>query len=80
MTSGWLLFGIGTAVAAGDLLASRWFMRIARRNAGTPLGLSGSPAGAARALRFGALTIFLIFAAIGFGLIHLPNVQPIQLH
>ena len=83
MASGVLFLAIGTAVAAGDLVIAQFAMRARqRRLEAAPMGDDASAPSLAgiRRFRLSAVGIFLIFAALAFGLIPSAAIQPIQFH
>ena len=83
MTNGATLLAIGTAVAAGDLVIAQVVARRIRSQADIPPiegGKRGPTMAGINMIRFAAVVIFLIFAALAFGLIPAADIQPIQLH
>jgi len=83
MTNGSVFLAIGTAVAAADLVIAQVAARKIRERAATPpieSARPGSPAAIVPMLRIGAVVIFLILAALAFGLIPAADIQPIKLH
>ena len=83
MVSGALFLAIGTAVAAGDLVIAQIAMRARQQRLdAAPMGddRPGPSLAGIRMFRLTAVLIFLIFAALGFGLIPSAAIQPIQLH
>jgi len=83
MTNGSVFLAIGTSIAAADLVIAQVVARKMRERAAMPPiegGRQGSPAAAVAMLRIGAVVIFLILAALAFGLIPAADIQPIKLH
>jgi len=83
MTNGSVFLAIGTSIAAADLVIAQAAARKIRDRATMPPiegSRQGSPAAIVPMLRFAAVVIFLIFAALAFGLIPAADIQPIQLH
>jgi len=83
MASGALFLAIGTAVAAGDLAIAQFAMRARQQRLdAAPMGdeRPGPSLAGIRMFRLSAVGIFLIFAALAFGLIPSADIQPIQFH
>ena len=83
MTNGSVFLAIGTSIAAADLVIAQVVARKMRERAAMPPiegSRQGSPAAAVAMLRIGAVVIFLILAALAFGLIPAADIQPIKLH
>jgi len=83
MTNGSVFLAIGTIIAATDLVIAQVAARKIRERAAMPPiegGRQGSPAAIVAMLRIGAVVIFLILAALAFGLIPAADIQPIKLH
>ena len=78
MISGWFYLAIGAFVAVVNVVMGNRIVRAARRQAAE--GYATSPERAVWITRIGAAAIFLIFAAMAFGLIPVAAVRPIQLH
>jgi len=83
MTNGSVFLAVGTIIAATDLVIAQVAARKIRERAAMPPiegARPGSPAAIVAMLRIGAVVIFLILAALAFGLIPSAGIQPIQLH
>ena len=83
MASGATFLAVGTAIAAGDLVMAQFAARGIRKRADMPPieGEKSAPTMAGvNMLRFAAIVIFAVFAALAFGLIPSASIQPIQLH
>jgi len=83
MTSGWMFLAIGIVLAIGDLMFAQFAIRKTRERAALD-GIESPSPNATRAtaamIRVGSVVIFLIFAALAFGLIPSASIQPIKLH
>ena len=79
MIGGWIMLGVGTMISVTDLVVAQ----LAPRGRGNALSRDDArPTSPLPVLihLVGAVVIFLIFAAIAFGVIPMKNIQPIKLH